>query len=772
MDVETVNVSSLMRSLPVSYQLSLNPQGFCGSLGDGDVRTVLARTDSEIFTNLDKLIELFKGRTVTPVVGVHNLAFDIHFLMPYINELAARGYSIDCCFKSSIKPLTITIKDGASPILIFWDTLTFSGKGLARMGEECGCRKKCGDWDYSLERHAKTELTEEEIGYAIADTIVPFMWFKWWGALNPEIPLYALAMPVMTKTSVVRYKCKQMGREVLEFGKPIYERFLECCKAELPKTEQDYNLMIRSTSAGWTFTAGENAGRLCEDVGKYDATSMHPSHMVSHLYPYDFHIIESTDERVEMFESVTTTALEDVLLDWKQPFKCAFNARIMFNGIRPRRGSIFERDDLMLHGSALFEDYETDADCDTESSDLEFNAINSEGFANIAIKPVYSFGKLVSADTCIISLNELNAWVHAQVYEWDSYVVLAMSGTGKFRKPPAYVIKSVEMMLERKQIVKSAMRGAPPRPKPDWVPGDVYNEMLDPSAGGDGSLKAFYKQVKADLNSLYGMFATNEAKQSMVYDNGTFHYDGVRGFENLPGNPKAWYNFGLRIAAWSRVQQCCAMRILTRAGVARSFVNGDTDSFAFRGETDDFWVVHNLAALHASISGAMRQVLCVPSLRGTVYEGLGLYMQDCEPGKYCAVANKRYAYTGEDGSLHVVSAGVPNESVEYALRKELDAGQPFNAAVVYSLGYLANYAQDLSGTTYKDAPEYGECLLEPYSVQDYKGDWYTYPAGTPVGIYLDETEKALGLGYDADYRKCLENGNIPFRDYHTYSKEV
>lgn len=771
LDSETVNARPLLRSLPVSYQLGICLSGVSESLSPNDVRTVLARDASEVYRELDDIVETFADTGETPVVGVHNLAYDIHFLMPYINSMHEKGYLVDCCFKSSIKPLTVSFKQGDSTELILWDTLSFSGKSLAKMGRECGYLKKSGDWDYSVDRTPATPLTDEEVGYALADVVVPFMWLKWWHGLNPEVPLDQLAMPVLTKTSVVRYKCKELGMGVEEYGKPVYERFLGCCKSELPKTEVDYDLMIRSTSAGWTFTAGANAGRDVLDAAmKYDATSMHPSHMVSHLYPYDFEQVSGKTAQLWL-DQVMRVTLEDAILRWRCPFPRAFNARVMFTNLRPKAGSIFERDDLMLHGSALFSDYSTDADKETESSDMEFNAVNAAGYSNVAVNGRYSFGKLVSADLCIISLNELNAWVHAQVYDWDSCQVLAMSGTEKFRRPPEYVMLSVGTMLGRKKIVKDAMHGSPPEVRPDWVPEEVYQGMLGYSEHGSESVDSFYKQVKADLNSLYGMFATNEAKQSMVYSDGDFKYDGVRGFDKLPAKPKAWYNFGLRIAAWSRVQQCCAMLLLDAGGVAQSFVNGDTDSFCFRAERPgNDAVMGSLAPLHAAIERSMREVMAVPELPPQ-FEGLGLYMVDCEPGHYCAVANKRYAYTTGAGDLHVASAGVPNRSVEYALQSELDAGESFEAATIYALGYLATYGADLSGTKYKAQPEYPEVLEKAYTMVDYLDRPYTYLAGTPVGIYLDEAEKTLGEGYADDYARCLANSGVAHRGLHRYTRE-
>lgn len=765
-DTETANIPRLTRSLLVSCQLSrVSRKTDFASLRPSDVRTELMRSVFDAYEEFDDIIaEYFSGSLhECPVVMVHNLAYDIHFLMDYLTRHEMLGHHVDCCFKTSIKPLTVTIKDGDRILLIFWDTLSFSGKSLKRMGEECGVAKGCGEWDYDKVRHLGTELTAEEEHYALQDTVIPWFWLKQWLEMNPEVSADQLAKPILTKTSVVRYKCKQLGMEGGDYGKTKYDRYLECCKRELPKTAVDYNLMLKATSAGWTFTAGNSAGITFENAAKYDATSMHPSHMVTHRYPCDFHTIDNKTGMM-FFERVTTRLLEEVLGSWEQPFDSAFNGRFMFINLRPRKHSIFERDNLMLHGSALFGDYIATEEEDNYLASMEVNEVNAAGYSNVVVNPVYSFGKLVSADVCIITLNELNAWVHARVYDWDSVTCTSCSGTSAYRKPPEYVKMSVETMLERKKVVKDAMHCKMPEKRPEWVPAFVFEEWERGEADGEQT-KAFYKAVKADLNSLYGMFATNECKEKIVYSDGDFIRDGIRGMEAMPEKPKAWYNFGLRIAAWSRVQQCIAMQLLTDAECASRFINGDTDSFSFE-KSQRFCaglVWDALRPLHEAIDDALVSNGCVAEC----FNGLGAYMVDCEPSEYCAVGNKRYAYI-EDGRLHVASAGVPNKSVEYAICKELGEGRTFSEAVVYGVGYLAEYSPELSGTKYKAQPEYTERLEDDHPVTDYRGDVYVYPMGEQVGIFLAETEKTIGEGFEEDYRKCCENADIEYRGRHVY----
>ena len=738
LDTETCNHDDLERSLLVCWTFGL--------VVDDELTTYLGRTIAELNAKLQETARLGITGGFTPVVMVHNLAYDLHFIMPYIKAAANCGYRIECCWKSSVKPLNIRLMRNGKCDLCFWDTLSFSGMSLAKMGKQCGFEKLTGNWDYDAIRHAQTDLDNDERDYAMTDVMVPFIWLRQWLNLNPEIPEDKLGLRILTKTSAVRWKCRNAVKN------KIYREWVDMCRRELPKDANTYNLMIRSTSAGWAFTASENAGIAFDNAVKYDATSMHPSHMISHMYPVQFHDVTNKNTMRNVVARCFSVTPAKILKNWIQPFDFAFNARIRFDNLRLRHDTVFANDGIALHGSALFSDYDTRiGNEDSESSDMEFNAINAEGYDNSVIGGVYEFGKLVSADSCVICLNELNAWVHAQVYEWDSFEVLQMSATGKFEKPPEYVLASVKTMLKRKQVVKSMMRGVIGE-CPDFMPAYVYSAFRrDPSSR---TCKDYYALVKSDLNSLYGMFATNELKQSIVYDNETesFVYDGIRGLDKHIKTPKAWYQFGMRVAAWSRVQQCIAMLSIATPK-RRRIVNGDTDSFCFTGKNTD--VEKLLEPLHKSI----RQCIAYIAGNTSEFDGLGEYVLDLDPELYCAVANKRYAYKDEKG-LHTKSAGVPTANTRAALEYEFEQTQNFAQATVDAIGYNACYIGVLSGCKRKVAPEYGETLNEPFTVVDKDGLEYTYPHHSPTGIFLAESDKILGAGYDTDHSKCCRNAGI------------
>lgn len=768
----------ILRSLPVSYQIAWTKGADLATVDIDAIEPLILRDQTDIARALSPIIRHGLHNGYSPVIAVHNLAYDLHFLMSYIEMCADNGYTVTCCFKSSIKPLNVSICKGRERILTFWDTLAFSGMSLARMGEQCGRAKLLGSWDYTLNRHAQTPLTDEEISYAAGDCLTLLSWLKYWESINPEIDPGALGTMVLTKTSVVRAKCRNIAREIeipvsRGIKNNVYDAYLNVCRRELPKTEQDYNLMIRSTSAGWSFTAADSAGITWERAFKYDAASMHPSHMVSKYYPVGFQVLEDQKKRDYLFSTICKQNVEKVIGNWVQPFEFAFNARVRFTNFRMKPGSLFERDGVALHGQGLFADYTNRFDdYDDESSNREFNAINASGYANTVINPVYSFGKLVRAESVTICLNEINAWVNAQVYTWDSFEVLEMSASANFKRPPEYVGLSVATMLERKKLVKG-MRGGKVVEKPDWMPANAYDALLhDPHGDLAGE---YYGLTKADLNSLYGMFATNEAKQNIAYidDENTFEYEGERGFDNLPKKPKAWYQFGMRVAAFSRLQQACAMILLDNAGLVEKFVNGDTDSFCFQGSEacNDAAIMDALKPLHSAIDSAIafcgRSKVYDPG----VFRGLGRYEIDCKPAKYCAVANKRYAYISkEDLQVHVTSAGVPVKSVRSALEYELAQGSDFSKAVIMALGYDVTYIGDLSGTKAKSIPTWGEVLEDTYTVTDYLSNVYDYEAGTCLGISLIETNKTLGAGYLADYQQCCSNAKIPIMSPRNYER--
>ena len=772
-----------LRSVAVTFQIGWTGGDPVQTCDVDAVQVSVIRHQEQLGPILAPIILHGIKNNYTPVIAVHNLAYDLRYLMGYLELAYTGGYDIECCFKSSIKPLNVQIMKDDSPVLVFWDTLTFSGMSLEKMGRQTGREKAVGSWDYNLARHARTVLTPDELNYSKQDIYALLEWLKFWCSLTPEINTGELGTRILTKTSVVRSKCREIASRLQgrrKSGKKftVYGDYLATCARELPASELEYSLMIRSTSAGWNFTASRGAGVAFSNVFKYDATSMHPSHMVSHYYPVSFEPLEDMEAAAFLFSTVCGKTVENVIAHWVRPFEYAFNGRFAFHNLRVRKGTLFERDGIVLHGSGLFSNYESRfADLDDESSNREFNFINEAGYANYAKDPVYLFGKLVSASVVIISLNELNAWVHSQVYEWDSFEVLAMSATASYKRPPDYVPVSVGEMVTRKQIVKKLMRGAD-IDKPAWMPESAYTSLKEDPDGQEA--KDYYMLVKADLNSLYGMFATNEFRQSIDYipEGNTFDYDGPRGFENAPEKPKAWYQFGMRIAAWSRVQQCIALMLLDDMGLVKCTINGDTDSFAFEGYScvDHADVLETLEPLHEAINNAIGFCSVTPFTDSKPFDGLGLYTVDCVPDLYCAVANKRYAYLTDEGTkIHVASAGVPTSSIKRALEYELSQGERFDVATIKTLGYGVEYVGKLSGTKARTIPEWGEVLEEPLKVSDYTGATYVYPETTYVGLALVDTSKELGNNYPLDYQVCCANANIdmmPKRHYELVTNEA
>ena len=434
-----------LRSVAVTFQIGWTGGEPVQTCDVDAVKVSVIRHQEQLGPILAPVILHGIKNNYTPVIAVHNLSYDLRYLMGYIELAYSGGYDIECCFKSSIKPLNVQVMKDDTPMLVLWDTLAFSGMSLEKMGFQTGREKAMGSWDYLLTRHSETVLTDDELYYSKQDIYALLEWLKFWCSLTPEINAGELGTRILTKTSVVRSKCREIASRLKGTRKSgrkftVYGDYLAACARELPASELEYSLMIRSTSAGWNFTAARGAGVAFSNVFKYDATSMHPSHMVSHYYPVKFETLEDMNAAAFLFSTVCGKTGENIMGHWVKPFEYAFNGRFVFHNLRVRKDTLFERDGVALHGSGLFSNYENRfADLDDESSNREFNFINEAGYANYARDPVYMFGKLMSASLVVISLNELNAWVHSQVYEWDSFEVLAMSATASYKRPPDYV---------------------------------------------------------------------------------------------------------------------------------------------------------------------------------------------------------------------------------------------------------------------------------------------------------------------------------------------
>ena len=751
-DSETTNITdgAFKSAFPILHQLGLidvpietidndNVERLC--------RLYLYRHSIDLYNALDRIVSA--NVPYVPVVLCHNLSFDMYGLSPWLSR-----YEVRVLAKSQRKPISFTIlDDDGNARLVIWDTLVFSQKSLGYMGNECGYKKLSGDWDYSLVRTPETPLSDREKAYAAHDVYSLLAWVGYWCRLNPDIDPCDLGLRVVSKTGVVR------RRRVLRFSKLKGRNFKRDVghfwgfinSQNMFEDDDELYTCQAATRGGLTFCARENASKVYDfgeqdgvKVYGFDATSQHPSQMVSHRYPVRFK--KATPENLELaFGNISLITIDDVLEHYEKPFPVAFYGAFEFENLRLKSNTPFGDWGIAPLAWARCKRYERDATIEDENQQgEEFREhMAAIGYKDQAEDPVHSFGKLEGAQHATLWLTELAAWEVCQAYDFDN--VKAVSGymTLSFDKPPDMAVISVMQFYAAKNAFKHA-RGKYYANEPldnageligYGIPQFVMSGMQEHTID-DSTVESTYLGLKADLNALFGIEASNEYRRDTVLGDSGIEYTGEFGIVNAPEHPRAWYQFGQRIVGWSRIAQCIVLMLCYPH--VETCINGDTDSvkFAIRNaELDN--VRRALGKMDRAIDTAKRDVCsrvrkCYPEQFDEL-EGIGHYVLEFSTFRFCAAWNKAYCiseYDPRDNREHVrfTLAGVPSGQVNRLADRLVDQGWSFAQVCDTFLGYNVTYAHDITGLNARSFPDWGD--MHVGRVTDYRGieSFVTEPA--------------------------------------------
>lgn len=710
-----------------------------------------------------------------PVIAVHNLAFDMHSLSSWFLGLQDEGYEIRVLAKTPQKPITFTVCKDNDMFLCFWDTLGFSRKSLAVMGLECGFRKAVGDWDYNLIRTPETSITPEELRYAQNDVKALVCWLGWFLRREPLVRPDALAHHVVTKTSVVRAKRSEMLGTLKGHNSPRTVGQYWSMLNQAEKLADDDMLMTfhACTRGGLTFASANLAGvpfDFSKDSPKriyaFDAKSQHPAQMVSHFYPVKF--AKQTQENLQLDLDIIASVSREILLkNFSRPFPVAFCACVEFFGLRLKSGSVFERDGIASLAFARVKSW--DAQDERDEYREYCRAMGLADDAPLGCEQL--FGKVMNAPVVRLFLTEIEYWIMTRVYDWEKCVALFGFDSTRFVRPTDFSVLSVMRFYENKNTIKQVKsmyeQGKPCRC--DFARGVLPDYLIESIERGEAErrdIQLYYMSAKEDLNALYGIEITDEAKRDMVLDDDGIEYEGAYGADNLPKKCKTWYQFGQRVVAWSRVAQVLHCELFGRYGC---IVNGDTDSV--KVISDDFAALALAAQPYNDAIDKAKRITCARVKKSfpTLYselEGIGHYEHENTFMRFYSAWSK--AYIADD--WRITLAGVPTEKrsvgecdsvSDYAKQRE-ENGEDFGAVCRDVLGYNSAFDASLTKLNERYIPKFAS--FADFDVTDYRGQ--TAHVSEPAAVALFPMEKVIG-GLDnqvnrENWEKSEENaGNMP-----------
>ena len=590
-------------------------------------KTLKGRGTTTFYSTPEELVAaLPMGGEPTPIIAVYNLQFDFVSLEPVLLE---NGYELSS-FGPATNPFYIDVIQDGQVVLRFWEVSRLCPQGLAVMGELAGLPKLDGEWDYSIYREPGDELTEEEKEYAVRDTEVIQKYLQYIIKTNGFIKESDLGTRLLTQTGLVRL----FGERVV--GRKELRAFRAAAAQEEPEDEGAYRLRKACFRAGLTFTGGKNAGRVFDHVISIDTVSMHHSFILGRMVPRGFHKVEpKVLERA--LSTIFETPVEEVLTNYEKPFGTALHAKVRFTNLKVKDNSVFAEQGIASLARGKFTqqviyDWE-----DGGSSEAAENRNRKAGYLDSGSKLKFEFGKLTEAKEATIFLTELEAWVLAQVYQWESFEVIEGELTTRFQVPPTYVLELDQELYKNKSEMKGFLRGNEKAAVPQAI-------KEAPRSVQEGY---YLRTSKGMFNSVFGLVAMDSHKYEPEYAK-------IK-------SPSSWYTMGMRIAGGSRVHLVLALILLHQAYAGRfSILGGDTDSIKLAGLTTDE-IQQALAPLHNAITTSISIVLDEAGIESTQFLGIGTFESEGTAELEVEVFNKnRLAWNGS--TFELTAAGIPTPS--------------------------------------------------------------------------------------------------------------
>lgn len=781
-DTETANISHGVetRAYPILYIFNDLRDTSLESYDPTSDDVRFYRHVDEALAYIDDLIAYGSEHDYVPVIAAYNLMFDMQTLMLALTS----SYTISVNAQTATSVYTIDLCVDGNVVCRFWDTFYLEMGGLRAMGETCGLPKAVGDWDYTLVRTPETPLTEDELFYARRDVQVIPQYLQWLLHANHWLTSDMLGSRVLTKTSLVRQMARREigGRRVtLQGGKKItlQRAFEMTCNQEFPKNYESYALRKACFRGGLTFTSAQTANVVVDNVASLDVTSMHHAFINGRRLPVKF--ASAPPELLQIAcERIAATSLDDVLSHYDDPFRVGLHVAVRFNGLRLRKDTCFAAWGIAICPRSKFV-RTLHADTDYSNNDrakAQDNSIRAHGYVDSAVNPVYAFGKLYSADECVLHVNEIELWNVAQVYEYDDMRVLYGESTTKTIIPPDYVTMQSNMLFARKTDVKNLIKGyTEGTPYVGDIPDSIPEGIAHDAKTGELSMKflqSYYgSTVKGQFNGIYGTQAQDVMKADYrVAETGELEIDKTtvctpENFaEKRPKTPRVLYTYGMRIVAGSRMHLMIAMMLIYRHfGERVTVTGGDTDSLKISCDDDvsDVELLNALKPLHDAIENAINNTMrrvrnTAPDMASTL-DHIGRFeVEDCggatRYAEHMELWNKARVSLDGKGRVHVTCAGLPRPDGMYTIEDfvadVMHAGHGFAETVQMSLGYDVLVVYEICHTLQRNRPH--ACDRYTGDVTDYRGE--TAHVDTPEAIGLYPSGRWLG---ESDKQANAEN---------------
>lgn len=393
-------------NLPCGYDIettSIEAQGdkyafmYVWMVGIGhDAPVYYGRTFAELVDFCDRLADAFElDEENNLVIYVHNLGYEFQFMRHYFEW--ANVFAV-----GERKPIRATTTGGIE----FRDSLILSGFSLANTAKNLtshNVAKLEGDLDYSLVRHHKTPLTDDELAYCHNDIAIITAY------ISEQMAIYGDIHKIpMTNTGrvrqYVREECYHVPGKTRRQSRGKFTRYRKIMN-DLTVDEPTYRQLKRAFMGGFTHASAYKSGRVIDGVDSIDLSSSYPAVMVAEQFP----------------------------MSRARPLHASSIAEL--KKLAERHCMVF---DLKLSGVANrlgYESYISESRCDT--------------LAN----PVIDNGRVYAADELTTTITDVDFQIIEAVYSWDEIEVKNITGFVKGYLPKP-IVKSILDLYRKKTELK------------------------------------------------------------------------------------------------------------------------------------------------------------------------------------------------------------------------------------------------------------------------------------------------------------------------------
>ena len=557
------------------------------------------------------------------------------------------------------------------PYISFHCSYMLENLSLAKWGESIGCDKLVGDLDYLKIRTPLTKLTKKELGYCERDCIVLYK-----GILK-ECETYGNVFNIpLTSTGKIRRVIKDILYEI-----PGYDKYI---KRLVPPIDI-YKMLRDLFAGGYTHCNRYYVGRLIEGlIEHYDFTSSYPTVMCAYKFPCTPWIY-----RTDRYMPKDAT-FENYAFIFKVRFKNIYSTNI---------NTYIQR-----------------SKCWELSGAIKDN------------------GRIVSADSLAITINEYDWMIIKDHYKWDS-IELIDSWYSKKDYLPKELIEYILQLFGDKTSLK-----------------DVEGQ------------EEIYTKAKQFINALFGMAVTDIVQSDIKYDDAGNWIVEFLSSETVKRKLAALsnryhtrdrryfmsYSWGCWTTSMARYNLWKCMDMCTHNDIpAMDVLYTDTDSIFCKGHHDfteyNDMIVSKLEKMckHYNINPEKTRP---KNPKGKICQ-LGIFDKEDNIKEFKCLHAKCYAYRlVKDDSLHITVAGVNKGAVD-VLKNDIDnfeVGLKFDKDHPAVKKNMHTYVKDQPAVTWPDG---------------YKSDVLSGINIRPTGYKIknnDEFEKLLEFTQNAEYEDIDE----------------